>query len=116
MRKVPEIGQLDSGRRRFLAHDFGRSSFEPLGEVVRPWRRESIKAGYGRERAMKFQEIRDMAKGMGIKKYNNMKKVDLIRAIQKAENNMDCYGTQRVDSCQEETCAWRSDCLTLNSA
>ena len=41
---------------------------------------------------MKFQEIRDMAKGMGIKKYNNMKKVDLILAIQKAENNMDCYG------------------------
>jgi hypothetical protein len=57
-----------------------------------------------------------MAKGMGIKKYNNMKKIDLIRAIQKAENNIDCYGTQRVDSCQEETCAWRSDCLALNSA
>ena len=65
---------------------------------------------------MKFQEIRNMAKGMGIKKYNNMKKIDLIRAIQEAENNIACYGTQRVDSCQEETCAWRSDCLALNSA
>jgi hypothetical protein len=63
---------------------------------------------------MKFQEIRNMAKGMGINKYNNMKKIDLIRAIQKAENNIDCYGTQRVDSCQEETCLWRSDCLALN--
>ena len=63
---------------------------------------------------MKFQEIRDMAKGMGIKKYNNMKKVDLILAIQKAENNMDCYGIQRVNSCQEETCLWRSGYLALN--
>jgi hypothetical protein len=63
---------------------------------------------------MKFQEIRNMAKGMGIKKFNNMKKVDLIRAIQKTENNIDCYGTQRVDSCQEEKCLWRSDCLAVN--
>ena len=65
---------------------------------------------------MKFHEIRNMAKGMGIKKYNNMKNIDLIRAIQRAENNIACYGTQRVDSCQEETCAWRNDCLALNSA
>jgi hypothetical protein len=65
---------------------------------------------------MKFQEIRDMAKGMGIKKYNSMKKGDLIRAIQKAENNMACFGTRRVDHCQEETCLWRTDCLALNSA
>jgi len=64
---------------------------------------------------MKFHEIRNMAKGMGIKKYNNMKKMDLIRAIQRAENNIACYGTQRVNSCQEVTCLWRSDCLALNS-
>jgi hypothetical protein len=63
---------------------------------------------------MEFQEIRNMAKGMAIKQYNRMKKIDLIRAIQKAENNIACYGTQRVDSCQEETCLWRSDCLALN--
>jgi hypothetical protein len=68
MRKVPEIAQLDSGRRRFSAHDFGHSSLEPLGEVVRPCRRESVKAWHGRETAMKFQEIRNMAKGMDIKK------------------------------------------------
>jgi hypothetical protein len=88
--------------------------FEHLRKVLRSWRRESVKAWHGRETAMKFQEIRDMAKGMGIKKYNNMKKIDLIRAIQKAENNIDCYGTQRVDSCREETCLWRRDCLALN--
>jgi hypothetical protein len=63
---------------------------------------------------MKFQEIRHKGKGMGIKQYNRMKKMDLIRAIQKAENNIECYGTQRVDNCQEETCLWRSDCLALN--
>ena len=80
--------------------------FEPLVHNGMAWKGD---------RAMKFQEIRDMAKGMGINKYNNMKKVDLIRAIQKAENNIDCYGTQRVTSCREETCLWRSDCLALNN-
>ena len=85
--------------------------FYVLGDVI-----PSRHGTEGGETAMKFQEIRNMAKGMGVTKYNNMKKVDLIRAIQKAENNIDCYGTQRVDSCQEETCLWRSDCLALNSA
>ncbi len=54
---------------------------------------------HGRELAMRFHEIQNMAKGMGIKKYNNMKKIDLIRATQRPENNIACYGTQRVDSC-----------------
>lgn len=63
---------------------------------------------------MTFQEIQRMAKGMGIKTYR-MKKVDMIRSIQRAENNIECYGTKRVDSCQEQSCLWRSDCLTLNN-
>jgi hypothetical protein len=62
---------------------------------------------------MKFNEIRNMAKGMGINTYG-MKKADVIRSIQRGENNIDCYGTLRVDVCNEETCLWRNDCLFLS--
>jgi len=62
---------------------------------------------------MKFNEIRNMAKGMGINTYG-MKKTDVVRAIQREENNIDCYATQRVDICNEEACLWRNDCIALN--
>jgi len=48
---------------------------------------------------MKFNEIRKMAKGMQINTYR-MKKTDIIRAIQKAENNIECYGTERIKKLQ----------------
>jgi len=57
--------------------------------------------------------IRRMAKSMGINTYQ-MKKTDIIRSIQKKEGNIDCYGTSRVESCQELTCLWRDDCLSLD--
>ncbi len=59
---------------------------------------------------MKFNDIRKMAKGMKINTYR-MKKKDIIHAIQHSENNIECYGTDRVKSCNEETCIWRDDCL-----
>jgi hypothetical protein len=55
-----------------------------------------------------------MARGMGIRSLK-MKKAHLIRAIQRAENNIECYGTRRVDNCQEIACLWKSDCLSLNN-
>jgi hypothetical protein len=63
---------------------------------------------------MRFQEIRGVAKEMGIGTYR-MNKTDTIRAIQREENNLECYGTERAEICEEETCLWRSDCLTLNN-
>ena len=57
--------------------------------------------------------IRRMAKSMGINTYQ-MKKTDIIRSIQKKEGNIDCYGTPRVESCQELTCSWREGCLSLD--
>ena len=62
---------------------------------------------------MKYNEIRAIACDLGINTYRK-KKTELIRAIQKAENNIACYGTERVESCNEETCLWRSDCLALH--
>ena len=49
---------------------------------------------------------------MGIKTYR-MHKADAIRAIQRAEKNIDCYGTDRVTHCNERNCTWRTDCLAL---
>jgi cystathionine beta-lyase family protein involved in aluminum resistance len=62
---------------------------------------------------MRVQEIREIAKDIGIRPYR-MKKTDIIQAIQREEKNIECFGTKRVDICQEEACSWRSDCLTLN--
>ena len=63
---------------------------------------------------MNFNEIRTMAKGMGINTYR-MKKTEMIQNIQRAENNIDCYGTEMAQNCHEEACLWRSDCLALNN-
>lgn len=62
---------------------------------------------------MKFNEIQKIAKGMGINTFQ-MKKIDMILAIQCAENNIECFGTSRVEYCEEFTCLWREDCLSLN--
>jgi len=59
---------------------------------------------------MKMDDIRKVANKISIN-INRMKKAEAIRAIQKAENNIDCYGTQRVKVCQEHICLWRADCL-----
>ena len=58
---------------------------------------------------MHFNEIKKMAKVMGINT-RGMKKVEVIRSIQRAENNIDCYGTDRVKTCNEDVCLWRADC------
>ena len=63
---------------------------------------------------MNFQDIRKMAMAMDLKTHR-MKKTALILAIQRAESNMDCYGSERVDSCQEDACLWRRDCVDLSN-
>ena len=50
---------------------------------------------------MKYNEVRAMARDLGIHTYRK-KKIELIRAIQKAESNLACYGTERVEFCNEE--------------
>ena len=67
------------------------------------------------EETMNFNDIRQKAKDMEIKTHRKNKS-DLIRAIQRAENNIDCYGTTRVDVCDENACLWRSDCLSQSGS
>jgi hypothetical protein len=58
---------------------------------------------------MKMQEVRDKAKALGIKA-KNISKADLIRMIQRAEGNFDCFGKAR-DYCDQVECCFYDLCL-----
>ncbi len=59
---------------------------------------------------MNVQEVRNIARKRGVNP-GRMKKDDLIRAIQRAEGNFDCFGTATEEECDQESCAWREDCF-----
>ena len=59
---------------------------------------------------MKLDEIKSIAKQHDIKA-GKLKKADLIRAIQRAEGNDDCFESGRADYCDQEFCLWRQDCV-----
>ena len=63
---------------------------------------------------MKMNEIRKIAKKMGINSFGK-KKVDLIRLIQEKEGNIPCFATDRVKYCNELNCLWREDCLKFQN-
>jgi hypothetical protein len=59
---------------------------------------------------VKFRDIQKTAKALGVNPFG-MNRVKLIRSIQRAENNFECFGTPRVIDCGETGCAWRTECL-----
>jgi hypothetical protein len=58
---------------------------------------------------MNMNEIRAKAKSLGLKTVG-IKKPELIRNIQRAEGNFDCFGTA-IDYCDQWECCFRSWCL-----
>lgn len=60
---------------------------------------------------MKMTELRDKAKGLGLRP-GKMKKTELVRAIQKQEGFSDCYG-RSCGACQNVGCSFISDCLKV---
>lgn len=60
---------------------------------------------------MTVKEIREIAKAKGVRIRNMRKKETLIRAIQQAEGNFDCFGTATSGVCDQSGCLWRKDCL-----
>jgi DNA polymerase/3'-5' exonuclease PolX len=62
-----------------------------------------------KELTMKMQEIREMAKKLGVRSFGKSK-VELIREIQRAEGNFPCFGTAE-GSCDQLDCCFRSLCL-----
>jgi hypothetical protein len=61
---------------------------------------------------MRMQEIKVMAKTMGIMMMKTMKKTELIRAIQEAEGYSPCFATMNPMKCSQMDCLWRRDCTT----
>jgi hypothetical protein len=59
---------------------------------------------------MKLEEIRNVAKQLGLKP-GKLAKANLIKAIQIAEGNIDCYATASSGECDQLNCLWREDCL-----
>jgi PP-loop superfamily ATP-utilizing enzyme len=58
---------------------------------------------------MKLEEVKKIAKQHGIQ-LKGMKKAEIIRAIQRNENNNDCYETGNAETCGQTDCLWRDDC------
>jgi hypothetical protein len=58
---------------------------------------------------MKLEEIKEIAKQYYIKTIK-VKKSDLVRTIQLAEGNEQCFDSGRATLCGQDTCLWREDC------
>lgn len=56
-------------------------------------------------------EIRKKAKEMGLTLAKTSKKLEIIRAIQAAEGNPQCFATGVSETCNQSNCCWRPDCL-----
>jgi len=63
---------------------------------------------------MRLEEILKLARGMNIQTAG-LSKTDMIRGFQRAEGNIDCFGTERIRVCQEKACLWKTDCMTLTN-
>lgn len=60
--------------------------------------------------SMKMVEVKQKAKGMGLK-VGKAKKEELIKTIQLSEGNSPCFGTTD-GSCDRADCLWRADCIS----
>ena len=58
---------------------------------------------------VKMPELRLMSKGLGINSFGK-RKADLIREIQTAEGNFDCFG-KAEGFCDQWNCRFRSLCM-----
>lgn len=58
---------------------------------------------------MNLQEIKAIAKEHGVKSAN-LKKVELVQAIQAAEGNEQCFGIGKAAECGQKECLWKADC------
>jgi len=61
---------------------------------------------------MNLKDIKGLAQKQGVKT-GKMKKDEIIRAIQRAEGNFDCFGTAVSSNCSQSDCLWREDCLKI---
>lgn len=60
---------------------------------------------------MTLKQVKEIAKEKGVR-VGNMKKENIIRAIQHTEGNFDCFGSATAGVCDQLNCLWRDDCLS----
>lgn len=60
---------------------------------------------------MSMKTIRQLAKTLQVET-GQLSKTDLIKKIQLAEGNFDCYGSASSGECDQVDCVWRDDCLS----
>ena len=90
-----------------LHQEFRRIEFGTLLAVI--WMQEYMFSN-AKEIEMNMQEIRGIAKNLGIKT-SRMSKAGLIQAIQLAEGNFSCFATAVDGECDQLNCMWRDDCF-----
>jgi hypothetical protein len=59
---------------------------------------------------MNMQDVRERAKDIGLKT-GRMSKVELIKTIQLAEGNFNCFASAAESECDQLNCLWRDDCF-----
>lgn len=61
---------------------------------------------------MEISKVHSIANSRGIKT-DNLFKHEVIKAIQMAEGNFDCYATASNGECDQEDCLWLGDCFEV---
>lgn len=59
---------------------------------------------------MHINTIRAKARDLGLKT-GRIGKIDLVRNIQQAEGNFDCFATAFDGICDQGSCLWRDECF-----
>jgi len=59
---------------------------------------------------MKLDEVRAIAETYCISP-GKLPKPGLIKLIQSAEGNFDCFATAENDECDQTSCLWQDDCF-----
>jgi hypothetical protein len=59
---------------------------------------------------MKVAEVRELARQHGLKTTRKTK-TNMIKQIQLAEGNFDCFSTATNGYCNQDSCLWRPDCF-----
>lgn len=59
---------------------------------------------------MKLEDVRNIAAARGVHPGKHSK-TELIRTLQAAEGNFDCYATAYDGTCSQTDCLWRADCF-----
>jgi hypothetical protein len=63
----------------------------------------------GGRKKVTVKELQKIAKGFGLK-FAGLRKAELIRTIQRAEGNFDCFG-KATEYCDQIDCLYLKDCL-----